>query len=99
MSRPKFTPGPWKIKAHGDRFRVIETDQETSVAIVQNMGDSIERISNAELIAAAPDMYDALASAPMITGYATELRFLAAYNDWLNERRAALRKAREGNLA
>ena len=60
-SERKWTKGPWKFKPHGSRFRIIEAEQETSIAIGQNQGD-VESEANARLIASAPDLYEALES-------------------------------------
>lgn len=54
MSEPKHTPGPWKIDAR-NLFALIIEDSTKGLAMVA--GRSVdERIANAALIAAAPDM-------------------------------------------
>jgi hypothetical protein len=51
-----FTPGPWKAL----RYQV-EVDGKGTVAVVQNpWNDPTEKIANARLIAAAPELYGAL---------------------------------------
>lgn len=60
MSAPKFTPGPWRM--HDMEAGVIVAGRPGGeVANVNNgFGD---RDANAALIAAAPDLYEALKSA------------------------------------
>ena len=58
MTEPKFTKGPWLIKMnktfYGEEFIGIYDTQDRLIA------SAYMHISNANLIAAAPDMYEAL---------------------------------------
>ena len=66
MSEPKFTKGPWKATYDSQLQAAIEiynTEDRVLVAVLPDR-DTIEAMSeieaNANLIAAAPDMYEAL---------------------------------------
>lgn len=66
MSEPKFTKGPWTAKYDPQLQALIEiynTEDRVMVAVLPDRG-TIEAMSeieaNANLIAAAPDMYEAL---------------------------------------
>jgi len=63
----KHTPGPWKADNHiiGDGWRVFvprhdEADQHDAIADVETWQSDTETEANARLIAAAPDLLDAL---------------------------------------
>lgn len=65
MTEPKFTKGPWVKKEMGEVFAVSD-DRIVAFAAASRMdfadvttGDG-EALSNASLIAAAPDLYEAL---------------------------------------
>jgi len=57
----QHTPGPWKVK---DYYSIIFPDDGSDIAKVSlrpdNRGDYLESVANAHLIAAAPEMLDAL---------------------------------------
>ena len=63
----KFTPGPWRasLDDFGD-YAIQPAGQELAVAAVVNgdarglLGEASEHAANAHLIAAAPEMYEAL---------------------------------------
>jgi len=60
MSAPNFTPGPWRIGTpppNGEQ--TIGTSKGMMVAVVTTGGDT-PTLSNARLIAAAPELYEAL---------------------------------------
>ena len=66
MSEPKFTKGPWKATYDSQLQAAIEiynTEDRVMVAVLPDRG-TVEAMSeieaNANLIAAAPDMYEAL---------------------------------------
>ena len=66
MSEPKFTKGPWKATYDSQLQAAIEiynTEDRVMVAVLPDRG-TIEAMpeieANANLIAAAPDMYEAL---------------------------------------
>ena len=58
----KHTPGPWAFKQHGGRIRIITADQGLTVAYTpeEQRADGWSSQANARLIAAAPEMYEAL---------------------------------------
>lgn len=66
MTEPKFTKGPWKATYDSQLQAAIEiynTEDRIIVAVLPDRG-TVEAMSeieaNANLIAAAPDMYEAL---------------------------------------
>lgn len=54
----KHTPGPWVIGKHD--HDVVMVDTASGTAICDVYGDSDDRPANAHLIAAAPDLLEAL---------------------------------------
>ena len=73
MSEPKFTPGPWHIEHDSkfdecvvyanreeERVDICEVNTYVTVSNNDNCIDVDQIMSNADLIHAAPDMYDAL---------------------------------------
>lgn len=76
MSDAKFTPGPWRVCTTGNMSNVVEgvagktddyDDGFRSVALVQacsaerdHIKRDVNRDANMALIAAAPDLYEAL---------------------------------------
>lgn len=60
----KHTPGPWRYGRHIDGYRSIDADGWNSLALVIEFDEDDnadpEGIANAFLIAAAPDLYEAL---------------------------------------
>jgi hypothetical protein len=75
MAEPKFTPGPWYVGAMNDALFVIDqpprpsTDHPNhkaktqSIAIVTVKRDLHAYEANANLMAAAPELYDACRAA------------------------------------
>jgi hypothetical protein len=57
MTEAKHTPGPWQSCNYDGRCRVILGD-DLRIAVV--LGDHDESAANARLIAAAPDLLEAL---------------------------------------
>lgn len=57
-----FTPGPWKAKFHAakDEFEITDDSRQMFIAKVYGYDADAQRDANANLIAAAPDMYEAL---------------------------------------
>lgn len=59
MSKPKFTQGPWYVYNNGFYLEITnESGQEAPTISISDIHD--KNMSNANLIAAAPDMYEAL---------------------------------------
>jgi hypothetical protein len=58
MTQSAHTPGPWNHKQRDDHF-VIRTEDLQRIAITQYVGPTAEE-ANARLIAAAPEMLEAL---------------------------------------
>jgi len=70
---PKFTPGPWKV-TYDAGFYVVFSESTGDVIAVM-CGNYGEREGNAYMVAAAPDMYEAL-------------RLACDYlHNWLNDKR------------
>ena len=90
----KHTPGPWQIKRHFDPgYKFISAQKHTALAqVVWCMEDedrSPECEANAHLIAAAPDLLDALF-------YLLETSSGVSHEQWLEameQARAAILKA------
>lgn len=62
MNNPKHTPGPWAVSDDGDITLIIHAPKgEVDIACMSNDCEMFSEIrSNAHLIAAAPDMLEAL---------------------------------------
>lgn len=60
MSEPKHTPGPWKAKDNYIYAPIPDEDDIFTISIAVACAGVAPAISNANLIAAAPDMYEAL---------------------------------------
>lgn len=63
MTKPKFTPGPWTALIQGkdsEYIDVIDKNGRFICGCFENIPREEEPIANAALIAAAPDMYEAL---------------------------------------
>lgn len=69
MSETKFTKGPWVVSEDSwlDFHRSIDTPNHGAIALIlSSMSDKCDKLknlelkANANLIACAPDMYDAL---------------------------------------
>ena len=63
MTKPKYTPGPWEVinefNVYGKGHRLVAACGGRSQNYdVEN--NHIEKVASAHLIAAAPDMYEAL---------------------------------------
>lgn len=81
-----YTKGPWKIvRSGGGWVREIEADH--GVAVCYGSIDD----GNAKLIAAAPDMCEALKE--MVSKYAGQVQNDGVYDAALDKARAALAKA------
>ena len=100
----KFTPGPWRVE-EGTFLVWADSDaREFDIPIVRckreyrhwgrRMPDE-EHEANVRLIAAAPDMYEALEEArQLINGDLVGVEWKRACQDFMRHSRAALAKAR-----
>ena len=94
MTETKWTPGPWTVDRPSDqnqRMHVVREFNWRLVASMENCNKFLayadETRANANLISAAPDLYDAL----------KETLEIAARNesgDYIERANAAMRKAR-----
>lgn len=109
----KHTPGPWTMRLsdnatpfilHGGNaylYDIDDLDHLICVMPAKIMRD-FNSFANAKLIAAAPEMLDALNDAPVPSkyhgarGFETN-RFFADYEAWMEKRRDAIAKA-EGKV-
>ena len=65
MSKPKFTPGPWLVLHEGSSEVSVQADKKCICSLNYDPLPKEEvkkHLANANLIAAAPEMYDALKS-------------------------------------
>ncbi len=93
MSEPKFTPGPWVHEGRPPNLRVVfagETPGSRPAPCVLMDGD---QEANAHLIAAAPDLYEALATL-LTTLRVTDENGLTQFIQSVSAGHAALAKAR-----
>lgn len=94
----KHTPGPWRVVADESAAQVtgfpcIEADGYTVVGLEGMYGDIETDFANARLIAAAPDLLDALADA--VDAWETHCESGdMMQGDWVRDARAAIAKAR-----
>jgi len=75
MSNPKHTPGPWTLRQESDRFiHIVEPNSDAGIAAVLTEHDedglAIDQ-ANARLIAAAPELLEALKSVVKTHGLKT----------------------------
>jgi hypothetical protein len=100
MSAPAFTPGPWYVTppqdlgSRGQQVHIMGGKGATrwGVAIVgtAEAKDADTQSANARLIAAAPELYEALAEMVGLYGLCSEIEECAA----CSKAQAALAKAR-----
>ena len=98
MSKPAFTPGPWRVAGERDyrtlAFGVFELEHNWRIADVRATNEKIGQ-ANATLIAAAPDMYEALKN--IVTRFENCCRASGNDAEWVADatkmHRAALAKA------
>lgn len=62
MSAPKFTAAPWRLQEFGDlgHINVRASCRNGATVLGRVNGGDEEGVANAKLIAAAPDLYDAV---------------------------------------
>lgn len=97
MNEPKFTPGPWRLDADS-HIRATNDDRHKTIALIPPDFHSADIWdANAHLIAAAPDLYKALAHLEpyldAIVCYASTIEEHPP-NGFILETKAALAKAR-----
>ena len=68
MSESKHTPGPWKRKDNFVYSPMFDEDDTLFVSIAVACTGIAPAIANATLIAAAPDMYEALETIERVAG-------------------------------
>lgn len=93
----EFTPGPWR---QGDvvelllnrKCREIISDNG-NIGLVYGVTDQ-ENIANANLIAAAPELYEALDTLSLVVGLTPIAGNKAALQEAVDVARAAIKKAR-----
>lgn len=97
----KFTPGPWFIEIgeeeyDGDIYVCHQGTECTETTIVNFEEPTIEDAANAHLIAAAPEMYEALDTLVAIVGLAAfKYEYQrAVLQEAMNGAMSALKKAR-----
>ena len=97
MTEPKFTPGPWRVKADPYHFMTLSTVVAGEIGkegfnrmVVQVGGwnEWKEQEANAHLIAAAPELYEALKY--VLKCWDDDRGLLI--NDSMDKARAALKK-------
>lgn len=95
----KHTPGPWKLLAVGDNQRFCPADQNNhSILTLEDEGSStfacVYEESDAHLIAAAPDLLEALKETLFLaSAYGPEGKSPTEENAILDRARAAIAKA------
>lgn len=93
MTEAKFTKGPWHYEVISD---TVEAGQHTTVCNMDigcNQDENEENIANAHLIAAAPDLYEALYRLTRDCEIAG-LQEQAGFDCWISMANTALAKAR-----
>jgi hypothetical protein len=90
--KPRFTPGPWRIYETPFHVKIVGPEKDPNEhAAVCLVGDRSPVMTNARLIAAAPEMLEALR-------LAVEFIESQELNGWiyLSDCKAAIRKATGG---
>lgn len=82
MSKPKFTPGPWKVRQYnhyiGKNYttrRTHKVENKSGLQVVCTVTSGVYAQGNLDLIAAAPEMYDFINYFLTVSGQSV-LRFL-----------------------
>ncbi len=95
MSEKKFTPGPWKVSKSPDYFEngatVIRAENNCVIAVLTDLDWPIPkaREANANLIAAAPELLEALEELSNRAHYADG----GFYEDMIVKAEKAIKKA------
>lgn len=96
MSTTKHTPGPWELDYDKGSTRDILSPKHGGICTVRRAGrhDNDTFLANARLIAAAPEMSDALKAFPAECDYPSAEGYRTACLDWFrNSALPALNKA------
>ena len=94
----QHTPGPWKVKdtsrpsEHTSRLSIVLASGSAIIAYPANGWPPNEMAANARLIAAAPELLEALQNAGALWAYSSTD---APQQAWLAQARAAIAKATE----
>lgn len=98
----RWTPGPWDVvplSGVGGPYSIRMAMPAGSKYPTHYGIQSVGTEANARLTAAAPDLYEALQAAPVLSKYHglrgfETVRFIADYEAWMVARRSVLAKAR-----
>lgn len=97
MSETKFTPGPWQVNGshiYGpDPSRELVAQAHASGEGAWTSVGGSRMVSNRNLIAAAPEMYEALRSMVSDGAFEELCQTIGEEPEWLKLARAALAKA------
>lgn len=96
MNETKFTPGPWSVRVDMYEFHDVVSDTAVIACTAGGRGMTKEEYqANAYLIAAAPELYDALEMAEdQLMNIAESGEWPQKFDGLLSEIHAALCKAR-----
>lgn len=99
MSKPKFTPGPWEISRYTNYIGYSISAPGAGCIAERWYASEREDApieANAHLIAAAPEMYEALGAMIADDAFAELCAVIGEEPNWIKTARAAIAKA-EGN--
>ena len=103
MIQHKHTPGPWRVMVYSSPEVVSGPDDGYTLVArptAQNLDPKVQaqsRMADAHLIAAAPDMLEALEAHPDPRDFDGDMGlYLFAFETWRVKREAAIKKARGG---
>jgi hypothetical protein len=89
----KHTPGPWHLDDEAQPDYVFSRDMKM-IATLRGEGDELPLIANARLIAAAPDLLEALEHMVAVSNWATTIQSEEQYDAMITKAEAAIRKAK-----
>lgn len=98
MTEPKFTPGPWKFDGEESAYydlptlNILDKDGDIVAGAVDYIDES--SLPNAHLIAAAPDLYNALENVMHEIQFLGDEEHYFGTTERFDAARAALAKAR-----
>ena len=89
------TPGPWRARQQGNHWRVVAESaaQPNAGLLIAKMSNERRPEVNAALIAAAPDLLEALETVEAVLSIVEPRSDKAEYLAALNKTRAAIAKA------